>query len=108
MEGMPPKRLPIVSIGRPSAKVATEPATTATSMPGQCGRSFRRPRITPMVRRARATAATFTVPAAPASTSSLAANSPGSLPCRVRPNRSLIWLAKMMTAIPVVNPTVTG
>ena len=62
----------------------------------------------PMVENARAMAAAFTVPAAPASTSSLAANSPGSLPSRVRPNRSLIWLAKMMTAMPVVKPTVTG
>ena len=29
-------------------------------------------------------------------------------PVQVRPRSSLIWLAKMMTAIPDVNPTVTG
>ena len=26
----------------------------------------------------------------------------------VRPSRSLIWLARMMTAMPAVKPTVTG
>ena len=32
----------------------------------------------------------------------------GSPAGRDRPSRSLIWLAKMMTAIPAVNATVTG
>ena len=34
-------------------------------------------------------------------------SSPGSF-ASVRPNSSLTWLAKMMTAIPAVKPTVTG
>ncbi len=42
------------------------------------------------------------------SASSLGTSSPGSLPVSVNPNRSLIWLAKMMTAMPAVKPTVTG
>ena len=38
---------------------------------------------------------------------SLCISSPGSL-CSVRPNNSRSWLAKTITAIPAVNPTVTG
>ena len=34
-------------------------------------------------------------------------SSPGSF-VSVMPSRSLIWLAKMTTAMPAVNPTVTG
>ncbi len=38
----------------------------------------------------------------------LGRSSPGSLPVSLSPKRSLIWLAKMMTAMPAVKPTVTG
>ena len=30
------------------------------------------------------------------------------VPARLRPSSSLSWLAKMMTAMPAVKPTVTG
>jgi hypothetical protein len=50
----------------------------------------------------------FAVCDAPASAVSFGISSPGSLPASVMPNRSLSWLAKMMTAMPAVNPTVTG
>ena len=43
-----------------------------------------------------------------ASASSFGTNSPGSFPASVMPSRSLSWLARMMTAMPEVNPTVTG
>ena len=108
IDGMPPKRVPIVSTGKPKAQAATDVATTAISMPGQCGRHRFSPAIRPIVAKASATVAGLTVPKAGASASILAISSPGSLPCSVSPNSSLIWLAKMMTAMPAVNPTVTG
>jgi hypothetical protein len=77
-------------------------------MPGHDG--FRRfsPTIVPMVSAAMPTAAGLTVPAAAPSAVSLSISSPGSLPASDRPNNSPSWLAKMMTAMPVVKPTVTG
>ena len=50
----------------------------------------------------------FEQSAAAASACSLCTNSAGSRSASVRPNRSLIWLAAMMTAMPAVKPTVTG
>ncbi len=61
-----------------------------------------------MLTAATATAERLAVCNARASTCSFGTNSPGSLPASVMPNRSLSWLAKMMTAMPAVNPTVTG
>ncbi|MCB1987416.1 MAG: arsenite efflux transporter metallochaperone ArsD [Burkholderiaceae bacterium] len=48
------------------------------------------------------------VPAAAPSASSLAISGPGSLPASVSPNRSCNWLARMITPMPAVKPTVTG
>ena len=48
------------------------------------------------------------VPQACPRAASLGMIAPGSSPASVRPNRSWIWLAKMMTAMPAVKPTVTG
>ena len=61
-----------------------------------------------MLTAATAIAETLAVCSPPASTSSFGSNSPGSFAVSVMPKRSLSWLAKMMTAIPAVNPTVTG
>ena len=61
-----------------------------------------------MLTAATATAETLVVCSPRANTSSLGINSPGSFAVSVMPNRSLSWLTKMMTAIPAVNPTVTG
>ena len=47
------------------------------------------------------------VPMTPHSASILGMRAPGSWAI-VSPRRSWIWLAKMMTAMPAVKPTVTG
>ena len=44
----------------------------------------------------------------PPSAASLGSSGPGSAPARCRPPRSFIWLAKMVTAMPAVKPTVDG
>ena len=106
--GMPPKRVPMVSIGRFRTTVSTAASPTATSMPGQCGFQRLRPRMVPMDSTAIAAAATLIVPIAPPSAISLGSSSPGSLPGSVSPSRSCNWLAKMMTPMPAVKPTVTG
>ena len=41
-------------------------------------------------------------------TGNFSSNGPGSPPPNYSPRSSLIWLAKMITAIPAVKPTVTG
>ena len=48
-----------------------------------------------------------TLPSAPAKASSFGTKAAGSW-ASVRPSRSLIWLAKMIVAMPAVKPTVTG
>ena len=108
IDGMPPKRLAMVSTGSANAHVTTAAAATAINMPGQCGRTRFSPKIAPIVSTASASAPTLMVGKARASTSALAMISPGSLPAIVSPSRSLTWLAKMMTAMPAVKPTVTG
>ena len=76
-------------------------------MPGQCGRT----RLTPTMIAAQpnpsASAAGLAVGAAAARAASFGRNGPGSW-ATARPNRSLIWLAAMVTAMPAVNPTVTA
>ena len=106
--GMPPNRVPIVSTGSPRTQLATAAAPTAISSAGQCGRARRTARISPTVIRVTAAAAGLIVGSASESAISLGTMAPGSLPSRVRPSNSLSWLAKMMTAIPAVNPMVTG
>ena len=76
-------------------------------MPGQVGRSFLKPTMMAMLIAATATAEKLAVCSAPASACSFGTSSPGSF-ASVMPNRSLIWVAKMTTAMPAVNPTVTG
>jgi hypothetical protein len=106
--GMPPKRVPMVSTGNDNAQVASAATTTAIRIPGQAGRSFRRPIMMAMQIPETATADKLAVCNPRARTSSFGINSPGSFVVSVIPSRSLNWLAKMMTAIPAVNPTVTG
>ena len=91
-----------------AAKPAIAATPTAIRKAGQCGRHRRRPRITPMASAATATAAGLTVGSASTRAPSLGTSGPGSLPSSVRPSSSLSWLAKMMMAMPEVNPTVTG
>ena len=106
--GMPPKRVPIVSTGSDRATAAIEAAATATSMPGHDGRARFSPTMMTTVSSAMRIAEGLNVPQAAASAFSLGMSSPGSLPSSDRPNSSLSWLAKMMTAMPAVKPTVTG
>ncbi len=106
--GIPPNRDPIVSTGNPASAAATVVSATAIRKPGQCGRSLRSTRMIPIVPAATPTAAVLTLGRAPASAVSLATIGPGSGPASVSPSRSLSWLARMITAIPEVNPTVTG
>ena len=102
--GMPPKRVPMVSTGSDSAHVANAAAATANRMPGQVGRHWRSTAMMAMLNTATLTAEALTVGSPRASASSFGINSPGSLPVRVMPSRSLSWLAKMITAMPAVNP----
>ncbi len=106
--GMPPNRVPMVSTGSDSAKVASAATTTAIRMPGHSGRSFRTITMMAMQRIETAMAAALAVCSERASTSSFGSSSPGSFAASEMPRRSRSWLAKMMTAMPAVNPTVTG
>ncbi len=106
--GMPPKRLPMVSTGNDSAQVTTAAHATAINRPGQVGRNFRNRAMMAMLAAETAMAETLAVGSPPASAMSFGINAPGSLPVSVMPKRSLSWLAKMITAMPAVKPTVTG
>ncbi len=108
VRGSSPKRLPMVSTGRLNNHAATAVATTATRRPGHAGRYFRSSRMIAIVAAATATAIGLIVSIAPASACSFGTNALGSRSASVRPSRSLIWLAAMMTAMPAVKPTVTG
>ena len=55
-----------------------------------------------------ATVAGSTLGRAAHSAGSFSSSGPGSAPGKARPSSSLIWLAKMITAMPAVKPTVTG
>jgi hypothetical protein len=105
---MPPKRVPMVSTGSDNTHVAKAATATAIRMPGQLGRSLRSTTMRTMLTAATLTAETLAVCSARANASSFGMSSPGSFEVSVMPSRSLSWLAKMMTDIPAVNPTVTG
>ena len=77
-------------------------------MPGQLGRTRLKAKISAAVPRPTAKAAGFSVSPAAASALSFGSSSPGSGPASRRPPRSLSWLARMVTAMPQVKPTVTG
>ena len=98
----------MVSIGRVNAQVASAAAATAIKIPGQLGRNRRSTTMRTMLAAATAIAGMLAVGSACANAFSFGTNSPGSFPARVIPSRSLSWLARMMTAMPAVNPTVTG
>ena len=106
-EGMPPKRLPIVSTGKPNNAVTTAAEATAIRKAGHFGRQRRSAWMEPTASAATAQAHGFAVGSASASAASFGNSGPGSFGS-VRPSNSLSWLAKMMTAMPAVNPTVTG
>lgn len=105
--GMPPNRVPMVSTGRPSSQAATAADATAISIAGQCGRQRRSAAMRPIVTAESAAAGMLKLGSASPRAASFGMSGPGSL-ASVRPSRSLSWLARMMTAMPAVNPTVTG
>ena len=74
---------------RQRARPRARPAATAISMPGQCGRKRRRPRMTAMRDSATRRRHRLTVGIAPPSACSFGIRSPGSLPASVSPKRSL-------------------
>ena len=105
---MPPKRVPMVSTGRPSAQAIAEVSTTAIRKAGQWGRQAPHGEDAGDRHDGDREAAGLTVGRAPASAPSLGTIGPGSPPASVRPSISLSWLARMIRAMPAVNPTVTG
>jgi hypothetical protein len=104
---MTPKREPMVSTFRPSRNVSRVAPATAISNAGQFGRSRRTIRIAAIENADMATVAGLTVPIAAQSAVSFGKVSAGSL-TSVSPNRSRACEIRMMTAMPAVNPTVTG
>ena len=77
--GMPPKRVPIVSTGRPKRDVSDAATVTAISMPGQRGRQLlERPTMSGDRRCATPSAAGSSVGSAAHSTGSFSSNGPGS------------------------------
>ena len=105
---MPPKRLPIVSTGRPKSQLRAAATPTAITKAGQCGRKRRMTTMIPIASTVTAMAAILADGKASPSIWSLGMNAPGSLPVSVKPSSSLSWLLKITTAMPDVNPTVTG
>ncbi len=108
LPGMPPNRVPMVSTGSLSSAARTEAAMTAISMPGKLGRSRRTAKMRPAEPSPMARAVGFIVQRAPPSTASFGKKAPGSATDSFSPPRSLSWLARMLTAIAQVNPTVTA
>ncbi len=98
----------MVSTGKRNSQAAAEASTTAISMPGQVGRRWRSKKINAAEPAPMANAAGLMLGRACASMASFGSSGPGSAAGSVRPPRSLSWLAKIVTAIPQVKPTVTA
>ena len=77
-------------------------------MPGQDGRQRRKPAMMAMLTIATATARRIDGVQAPGERDEFRDEFAGLLPASVIPPRSRSWLAKMITAMPAVKPTVTG
>ena len=107
LRGTPPKREPIVSIGRWNHQVSSAATPTAASRPGKRGAIRLRPKIIPRHSADMPMAVGLKVGKAPQSAASFGTSGPGSLASE-RPRRSRISPAKMMSAMPAVKPTVTG
>jgi hypothetical protein len=110
LEGTPPKREPMVATSKPSfANTVAASALTTTEIrnPGQVGRSFLSTRMMAIASAATAIVAGRKVGSAAQITSTFGRKAAGSFGIS-RPSNSLIWLTKMITAMPAVNPTVTG
>ena len=84
------------------------PVSRRSGTMARAGASGARPGLRPTVPAATAIAARLALGSAAANASIFGTIGPGSGAARVRPSSSLSWLARMMTAMPAVNPTVTG
>jgi len=108
VRGNSPNWLPMVATGRCKSADAIVTTPTAIRMPGHVGRMRRMATISTTVASEAARARVLKVGNACASVDSLCHSAPLSPPGRSRPSRSRTWLTKMMMAMPVVKPTVTG
>jgi hypothetical protein len=106
-EGMPPKRVPTVSIGACSNSAVAVPNTSTTIAPGTRGATRRSRIITTSATAPKTVASIENVPAECASTPIRSAKSEGTVDTR-RPKKSRIWVLAISTAIPFVNPMTTG
>ncbi len=107
VDGTAPNREPIVATSSFRIAASAAVTATATSSPGHFGRMRLSPRMIASARAERPTAAGFTVPSAAQMACSFGSSAAGSL-AMSRPRSSRSWLAKMMTPMPAVKPTVTG
>ena len=93
---------------RPGDAGRTRSSAHCQQHAGQVGRRRCIVKITAATPSPIATAAGVMVPRPWNSATSFGANRPGSPPASVSPPRSLSWLARMVTAMAQVNPTVTA
>ena len=98
----------MVSAGRCNCAARTEASTTAISIPGHAGSQRLNAKISAAEPSPSPSVAGLIVGKAWARTASLGSSRPGSAPASRRPARPLTWLAKMVTAMPQVKPTVTA
>ena len=102
-----PKRLPIVSTGRCSRRTSTVVTIKATNGPGTRRAILGHTRMITKVATATSSAQGLRVSKARAYASHLVRNGAGTALIS-RPSRSRTWLEKMISAMPLVNPMVTG
>src|SRR5229473_8120586 len=105
--GIPPNRVPIVSTGNLKRKTATVAPSMATIGPGMRLETARHSNKTATVQLATSPARGVQVGEATASAFNRNQNSPGTL-CKCKPQKSLIWVLAINTAIPFVKPSTTG
>src|SRR6266566_3001093 len=102
-----PNRAPIVSTGRCSSWASAVVTISATNGPGMRAEILGHTRMIANAATATTSAHGFTVSKAWTYASHLGRNAEGT-DCISRPSRSRIWLEKMISAMPLVNPIVTG
>ena len=105
--GMPPNLDPIVSTGRPNAATAAVAATSATIEPGTRGSQRGHTRTTASEAAASASAAGFHC-GSPAASARHAREELARRLGMARPRKSLICVAAISSAMPLVKPMTTG
>eukprot|EP01022_Parablepharisma_sp_SALTPOND_P012225 TRINITY_DN1566_c0_g2_i1.p1 TRINITY_DN1566_c0_g2~~TRINITY_DN1566_c0_g2_i1.p1 ORF type:complete len:1815 (-),score=421.25 TRINITY_DN1566_c0_g2_i1:71508-76952(-) len=105
--GMPPNLLPMVSTSSPRIHTARAASTTPTTGPGMRGLNLRMRMMEARARTAMATVFGLMVPACWKQADHFSTNW-GGTSAMDRPKKSFICEEKMSTAMPAVNPVVTG